>query len=113
MDDEVDTRCRYCGAEEQTTKHIVWECPCFAEERKEQGGEELANLPLDQIPHCVLLGIPPATQLRECTTFWGQQLESNEDAMMKAVGMEDPGPMKADARGIWRAAQSEELNLRQ
>ena len=36
MDDEVDIRCRYCGAEEQTTKHIVWECPCFAEERKEE-----------------------------------------------------------------------------
>ena len=27
--------------------------------------------------------------------------------------MEDPGHMKTEARGIWRAAQSEELNLRQ
>ena len=39
IDDETDIRCRYCGAGEQTTKHIVWECPCFAEQRKEEGGE--------------------------------------------------------------------------
>ena len=27
--------------------------------------------------------------------------------------MEDPGPIKEEARTIWRGAQSEELNLRQ
>ena len=33
--------------------------------------------------------------------------------MLKAVGMDDPGPLKEEAREIWRAAQSERLNLRQ
>ena len=73
----------------------------------------MARIPVDQVPHCILLGIPPAMQLKENSTYWGQQVQHNDDSVMDAMGMSDPGPMNANARKVWREAQANEKNLRQ
>ena len=72
ISDTVDTKCRHCGEEGQTTIHTIWECKAFKEER-EKAAPRLNNLPINQIPKCVLLGVPPAMECTEAATYWGQK----------------------------------------
>ena len=78
INDEIDIRCEHCGEEQKTTIHTIWHCPCFQKERNDIG-EIMAKLPIDQIPYPVLLGIPPATELGEGVTYWGQEIKTGND----------------------------------
>ena len=112
ISDSKSMQCIHCGAEEQTMIHTIWQCPAFKEQRRAVS-EAFDDLPLDEIPHCVLIGIPPAMQCKEAASFWGQSLNYNAPRLQQIVGMYGPGPKDTDARQIWQQACGEELNIRQ
>ena len=68
INDAADTKCRHCGKEGQTITHTIWECEAFKEER-EKAAPRLKNLPIDQMPRSILLGLPPAMQCTEAATY--------------------------------------------
>ena len=63
-------RCELCGHENQTTMHLLHNCPALEEARK-QAKEHIPDVNLDDLPPPLRLGIPLALACTSENTFWG------------------------------------------
>ena len=76
LDEGTSPKCEYCGAQERTYKHIVWECPRFAALRC-QLVPALEKVNIGRIPENMLRGIPQAMSIEQGKTFWGMDPDQN------------------------------------
>ena len=79
--------------------------------RREVAGD-IADIPFEQLPYCIAVGIPMAMQCTENATYWGQNLNLQQDKLQQNLGIQDLVPMQPDAKQHWRQAQGSELNVR-
>ena len=68
-------QCQYCGQQNQTTDHIIWECPKYQHIRS-QNFPEASNQLFRHFPKEIRRGIAPALSHDPQATFWGDEFHS-------------------------------------
>ena len=93
LGEDIDVKCQYCGADYQTTDHLLWFCPSFDQVRKEDA-PNLACLSKDLLPPSLRRGIPPAMVAQPHLTFWGEVMDGVPEHISSYLGCSADGLKK-------------------
>jgi len=78
-------KCPHCGLDNVGTQHILWQCPVINNYRV---NENLKNIKVEDLPKCVLNGIPKGMGTNLTKDFWG----GNSSIASTANGQEISNP---------------------
>ncbi len=110
---EVDnTKCDYCGAEEQTMEHLTFECPFFKDTRCE-ADKELSEIEHHLLPIAVKLGIAPAISMHANCTYWGSEVGNISKKVKGLLGCKPPPGDNMEAFDLQERLKGQGISARQ
>ena len=82
--EDIDPWCSHCKKGPSTVDHIRWECEAFEPTRVDTD-PELAKVPRKYLSSCIRCGIAPAMKVDGDKTYWGVEVDADEDKNVKKL----------------------------
>lgn len=77
IDEQVDIKCKWCGAQGYNMDHLIWNCTHFTEVRN-RARPDSAAIPCKLLPATIRRGLPHALQFADGAPFWSTQPADTE-----------------------------------
>ena len=84
INEDVDGTCNYCKQGPSTPEHIKFACKHFEGIRKATDAA-LEKVPIKYLTRCIQCGIAPAMKLEGDKTYWGMNIDPQEDDEVKKL----------------------------
>ena len=84
FNEDIDDKCTYCHQTNATASHIRWDCSFFEKDRQEADAD-IAKIPSKYLIECIRCGIGPALKTNRKATYWGADVDPNEDEHVQKI----------------------------